>query len=42
MATNPLQQAASAKVRAQELLDFNNAASGNLSDKLFSILEAGE
>ena len=42
MATTPKQQQQLAKARAQELLDFNNAASSNLSDKLLSILEAGE
>lgn len=42
MASSLKQQANLAKNRAQELLDFNNAASSNKSDKLLSILEAGE
>lgn len=42
MASSLKQQANLAKNRAQELLDFNNSASSNTSDKLFSILEAGE
>lgn len=42
MASNPKSQVNLAKNRAQELLDFNNAASSNKSDKLLSILEAGE
>lgn len=42
MATTPKAQASLAKSRAQELLDFNNAAQSNKSDKLLSILEAGE
>ncbi|MEI7562354.1 MAG: hypothetical protein WCJ39_01140 [bacterium] len=42
MATTPKGQVDLAKTRVQELLDTNNAASSRTSDKLLSILEAGE
>lgn len=42
MASKLKPQADLAKNRAQELMDFNNAAASNKSDKLLSILEAGE
>jgi hypothetical protein len=42
MASELRTQADLAKIRAQELMDTNNSAASDVSDKLLSILEAGE